>query len=183
MEQKGECQELTFRKLRADEMRVKLVDVDENGATVLLYTTADAVRAILNEELGPFGWTCEHYEVGKAVYCRLGLLSPDGEFVYKDAAGTAESGIETDKTADSDSFKRAARCWGVGEELLSFPKLRLGRDKIVLSSAQDARGRIYYTTGERFTVSEVAYDGAEIIALTLENQSGKKIVWQRKNGN
>lgn len=183
MTQKGDYREPEFRKLRADEMRVKLVDVDENGATVLLYTTADAVRSILNEALGLFGWTCEHYEVGKAVYCRLGLLSPDGEFVYKDAAGTAESGIETDKTADSDSFKRAARCWGVGEELLSFPKLRLGADKIVINTQQDARGRTYYTTGERFTVSEVAYDGAEIIALTLENQSGKKIVWQRKNGN
>lgn len=168
-----------FRTLRVNEIEVRLVDVTQEAATVLLYSKAEAVRAVLNETLGGvFGWHCRHFACGRGVYCAIGI-SNGKEIVWKDDVGTGNA-LEPVKGEASDSFKRAARMWGIGTELLTLPKLRLGADKIII--VPDDQRKNSWKVTDQLHVESIAYDDErQIVALTLQNQSGKRIIWQRSS--
>lgn len=177
-----------FRALRPDEIRVRLVDVTEGGAKVLLYPKADAVRAILTEAVGPWNWKCSHTCLGRDIYCSIGLRPNEtADFVYRDAAGNA-SYTEPGKGADADSFCKAALVWGVGAELLTLPKMMLGGDKLTITPAMspDNKRVMGYQVRDVLHVADISIadeDGGKVIvALALENQSGRKILWQRQPG-
>ena len=91
-----------FRKLKAEEIDIrvgKVINTDNfKGAILLLYKNARVDMAILDETFGVFGWKRSHEVINGNLYCTISIY-------------------DKEKGESSDSFKRAATCWGIGREL------------------------------------------------------------------
>lgn len=87
---------------------------------VLAYIDARDVMDRLDDVCGPAGWQNRYTHADKKTICEIGIITPDGEWVWK-ADGAGESDIEAEKGALSDSFKRAAVRWGIGRYLYHLP--------------------------------------------------------------
>jgi Rad52/22 family double-strand break repair protein len=100
------------------------------GGRELSYITARQAMNRLDSVLGPENWWDDYTVVGDVLYCRLSVRLPDGQVVTKLGAGGFKTMLEknrdgsqvideenTDKTGESDSFKRAAVKFGIGREL------------------------------------------------------------------
>lgn len=91
------------------------------------YITARVVMNVLDTVLGPECWHAEYeHWSDNAVFCRLTITLPDGTRVTKGDVGSDTSMGEKAKGVDpgedekggiSDSFKRAAVCFGIGRFL------------------------------------------------------------------
>lgn len=110
---------LTFRKLRADEIECRVGTISEKGLTLLLYKDARCDMNILDETVGALGWKREHTRDN--ANCVVSIYDKDkGEWVGKEDVGKA-SNTEADKGLASDSFKRSCVNWGIGRELYTAP--------------------------------------------------------------
>lgn len=110
-----------MRALRADEIEVRVGQIYEKGATMLLYKNARVDMAILDEEFGPENWQRDHKEIKGNLYCGIGVWNDKAKtWVWKWDCGT-ESYTEKEKGEASDSFKRAGFNWGIGRELYTAP--------------------------------------------------------------
>lgn len=114
-----------MRALRADEIEVRVGQVYEGSASMLLYKNARVDMAILDETYGEFGWQCDYKELKGVMYCGIAVLNTaSGEWVWKWDCGT-ESNTEREKGEASDAFKRAGFRWGIGRELYTTPRIYL----------------------------------------------------------
>lgn len=114
-----------MRPLRADEIEVRVGQVYEMKASMLLYKTARTDMAILDETYGEFGWQCDYKELKGNLYCGIGVQNDaSGEWIWKWDCGT-ESFTEKEKGEASDAMKRAGVKWGIGRELYTAPKIYL----------------------------------------------------------
>ena len=94
-----------FRKLRADEIDVRIQSCTQKGAILLLYKDARCDMNILDETVGPMNWQREHTRDNKN--CIVSIYNEKiGYWVSKEDTGT-ESNTEQEKGLASDSFKRA----------------------------------------------------------------------------
>lgn len=114
---------MEFRKLKSDEIEVRVGTVGANGVTLLLYKNARVDMAILDETVGAENWQRDHKEIKGNLYCGIGIKCGN-EWVWKWDCGT-ESNTEKEKGEASDSFKRAAVNWGIGRELYTGPQIRV----------------------------------------------------------
>lgn len=129
-----------MRALRADEIEVRVGQVYNGGAVMLLYKNARVDMAILDEMYGPMGWQRDHKEVKGNMYCGIGIYDDhSGHWVWKWDCGT-ESNTEKQKGEASDSFKRAGTNWGIGRELYTAPFIWLE----VATKSYDYNGKTYY---------------------------------------
>lgn len=100
------------------------------GGRELAYITARQAMNRLDKVLGPENWWDDYVEIGNVLYCRLSVRMPDGQIVTKMGAGGFKQMTEkardgsivideenTDKTGESDAFKRAAVKFGIAREL------------------------------------------------------------------
>lgn len=90
------------------------------GGRQLKYITARSAMNRLDEVLGPENWW-DSYEIHeRSVLCKLTIRLPDGMLLTKQdaggAAGMSDPG-DDEKSAFSDSFKRACVKFGVGRHL------------------------------------------------------------------
>lgn len=100
-----------FRRLRADEIELRVGSVMDGAATLLLYQNARAAMDILDETVGPLYWQRVHTRENQN--CKIGIYNQEiGEWVWKEDVGTP-SNTEQEKGLASDSFKRAAVNWGM----------------------------------------------------------------------
>lgn len=166
---------VTFRTLRADEIDVRVAQVSEKGAQLLLYKDARCDMAILDETVGPMGWQRIHNR-GNA-NCTVLLYDEDKkEWIGKEDTGT-ESNTEAAKGLASDSFKRACVNWGIGRELYTAPFIWIPADKLAITTGSNGKPRTY----DRFGVERIAYDDMRrICGLAIRNlTTGKRVfVWQ-----
>ena len=157
---------LTFRNLRADEIEVRPTDTKYKGkATLLLYKDARTDRRILDETVGPENWQCEFYEVNGATFCRVGILTDRGEWVWKSDCGS-ESNIEADKGLASDAFKRACFKWSIGAELYAIPRIKI-------KCPED-----YYINDRfcmSFRVSKFKAEGEQVLELEIVDRFGEVV--------
>lgn len=110
-----------MRKLRTDEIQVRVNQVTANGCTLLLYKDARVDRAILDEEFGAMSWQNDFKVIDGKMYGGIGIYSNDlSEWLWRWDCGT-ESNTEAEKGQASDCFKRAGFKWGIGIELYSAP--------------------------------------------------------------
>lgn len=178
--------EITFRKLRADEIQVRPTDTKTKGkALLLLYQDARCAMNILDESVGQYGWQKDFKEINGNIYCGIGILNqqqedfkPLGfspEWVWKWDAGafTANDEDMQSKADASDATKRAAVCWGIGRELYATPKIRINcpdsyyyNDKLTMT----------------FSVKSIEWDGDKLVDLIIIDRYGKE-VYNFKNGN
>lgn len=147
---------MEFRKLRADEIDVRIQSITKTGsALLLLYKDARCDQNILDETVGPMNWQRKHTRDN--ANCIVGIWDDaKGQWVEKEDTGT-ESNTEKEKGLASDSFKRACFNWGIGRELYTAPTMffpaELMNDKY-----------------DRFRVTEIEYEGNVIADITVLNE-------------
>lgn len=171
---------MEFRKLKPEEIDLRIGTVTSQGVSLLLYKNARVDMQILDETVGSMNWQREHYECKGNLFCKVGIFYKELDmWVWKADCGT-ESQTEKEKGESSDSFKRACVCWGIGRELYTSPFIWIpltkdffeeyqGRPRLSKKAQREING---------FYVSEIAYnDKGEINKLVIMDRQ-KNVVWR-----
>ena len=159
-----------FRLLNADEIEVRISQVNEKGVTLLLYKTARTDANLLDER--GFEWQNDFKIIDGVLYGGIALDRGEG-WVWRWDAGT-ESNTEAEKGRASDAFKRAGFKWGIGRELYTAPRIWIPADKCNIENR-----RCY----DVFEVALIGYtDKREINALTIANAKTHEIVFSWRLG-
>lgn len=95
--------------------RVQSFSKNKPVATVMAYIDARDAQEVLDTYC-TYGWHREHYVVDGKVYCKVGIVMPDGSIQWRSDCGT-ESNQDAEKGQSSDSFKRACVNFGIGRFL------------------------------------------------------------------
>ena len=166
-----------FRTLNADEIDVRVAQITEKGAQLLLYKDARADMNILDETVGAMNWQRSHTRDN--ANCVVLIYDEDKhEWVGKEDTGT-ESNTEAEKGLASDSFKRACVNWGIGRELYTAPFIWVKAEHMELKR-NDKTGK--YSTFNKFYVERIVYDERKnITGIAIRNASmnNKRVfVWQ-----
>lgn len=164
--------ELKFRKLEASEIDVRVAQISEKGASLLLYKDARCDMNILDETVGPMNWQRVHSR--ENANCTVLIWDDDKKmWIGKEDTGT-ESNTEAEKGLASDSFKRACFNWGIGRELYTAPFIWVPAEKMTI---MDRNGRKY--TNDRFEVEKISYAGNVISGVAIKNaKTGTRVfVW------
>lgn len=152
-----------FRPLKADEIDVRISQIDKNWCTLLLYKDARVDQNILDESVGQMNWQ-KHYSRENA-NCIVSIWDDEKkQWIEKEDTGT-ESFSEAEKGLASDSFKRACFNWGIGRELYTAPSIFIfPRQDIKYKNKGKEVDEFYeykegkYTTKTRFYVDYIDYD-------------------------
>lgn len=166
---------LKFRTLRADEIDVRVAQISEKGAQLLLYKDARCDMNILDETVGAYNWQRTHTRDN--ANCTVSIFDEKmGRWVSKEDTGT-ESNTEAQKGLASDSFKRACVNWGIGRELYTSPFIWIPAKKMNVEQSQ-FNGKTKYKTYDAFEVQKIAYDENRCISgLAIRNVKTKNLVF------
>lgn len=157
----------TIRKLKADEIEVKVKQVTEKGCLLLLYKTARTDRQILDEVFGAMNWTSDYKDIKGNLYCGIGCREDEEKpFVWKWDCGIEsredEEGNEK-KGEASDAFKRAGFQWGIGVELYTSPFIWAR----VPTKQEESR------SGKKIWVLENPYIRFSVAHIECDEETGK----------
>lgn len=166
-----------FKLLTPKEIECRISEIDKQGRylTLLLYKTARTDMAKLDERFGIGGWANDYKVVDDKLFCGIGFRSDNGEWIWKWNNGT-ESNQDAEKGHASDAFKRAGFMLGIGTELYSAPRIKVGNDRCTI---KEYNGK--YRCYDNFEVSNIAYDSDENIS-SLEITCNGKVCFTWKNG-
>lgn len=167
-----------MRPLMASEIDVRVGQVGDGYATLLLYKNARVDRAMLDEEFGAMNWQCRYSEHKGNLFCSIGVWDDRKEqWVWKEDCGT-ESNTEKEKGEASDAFKRAGFRWGVGIELYNSPRIYLnvatdsiGNFKFKLHNPKELNGMF---------VSHIKSVNGKVTELDIAQKVGynpAKVIW------
>lgn len=167
----------TMRTLKANEIEVRIGQINEKGATLLLYKDA-RVDMVLLDELGK-PWKREHQLIDGKLFCTVSVWNSEiNQWESRQDVGV-ESNTEKEKGQASDSFKRACVNWGIGRELYSAPFIWIpasSYDGFVRKI--DQNGKKIYATYDKFSVTKIAYDdNREITNLEIVNDKTGQVVF------
>lgn len=161
-----------FRKLKADEIEVRVQSVTPKGAILLLYKDARVDQDILDETVGSMNWQREHKRDN--ANCVVSIWDKEKSmWVSKEDTGT-ESYTEKEKGLASDSFKRACFNWGIGRELYTSPFIWVSAEKIEI---KENNGKL--STHDKFSVEKITYNGNKIDGISIVNQKGTRVFVQQ----
>lgn len=149
-----------FRLLKADEIDVRVAQIQSNWLTLLLYKDARVDMDILDETVGCMNWKREHLRDN--ANCIVSIYDEvKREWVSKEDTGT-ESFSEAEKGLASDSFKRACVNWGIGRELYTSPTIFIFPNKDMTPKGKDnefyLNDKGKYETKTKFYVDYINYD-------------------------
>lgn len=155
-----------MRKLTKDDIEVKVKQVTEKGAVLLLYKTARIDRAILDEEYGVMNWQSDYKVVNDNLYCGIGVYDETKkDWVWKWDCGieSRADGEGNEKKGEaSDAFKRAGFKWGIGVELYSAPFTFAKVETKELPKPKDRPNEkpkyVLANPFQKFFVDEISYD-------------------------
>jgi len=110
--------------------RIQSFDKYENKARCVAYFKKETAEDILNNNIGRGNWQRKHssfiYEKDKSIVsCSIGIKIK-GEWIWREDAGDSGQREELEeKSLMTNSFKRAASAWGIGDFLykLGFPTI------------------------------------------------------------
>ena len=164
-----------FPLLKPDQIEVKVKQVSEKGAVLLLYKTARTDRDILDEVVGVLNWMDDYKEIKGNLYCGIGIRDEGhNEWIWKWDCGI-ESRADDDgnekKGEASDAFKRAGFCWGIGRELYTSP-FTFAK----VETQKNDRGR-YELKDKfmRFKVAEIDYESRKVSRLVITDNHGNVV--------
>lgn len=144
---------ISFRKLKASEIEVRVSTVNESGCSLLLFKDARTDQNILDETVGCLNWQRSHQLIGDRLYCTVSIWDDEKkQWISKQDVGT-ESYTEKEKGQASDSFKRACFNLGIGRELYTAPFIWITSGKVTIT---EKNGKS--TTYDRFVVDDIGYD-------------------------
>lgn len=164
-----------MRKLKANEIDVKVKQVTSKGCLLLLYKTARVDMQMLDEEFGPENWACDYKDIRGALYCGIGVKSKEkNEWTWKWDCGIeskADDEGNEKKGEASDAFKRAGFKWGIGRELYSAPFIWAK-----VPTVQEGVKWVLANKYQKFYVREIGYnDEGEINKLVIVDDKDNKI--------
>ena len=169
---------MEFRKLRADEIEVRVGMVKQTGCSLLLYKDARCDMNILDETVGAENWTRSHELINGNLFCNVGIKVQKGvygrdfdEWVFKQDVGT-ESNTEKEKGQASDSFKRACFNWGIGRELYTSPFIWVNNQNCKIERYGNS-----YKIKDNFKVKSINYKDNKISELEIINEETHKVVY------
>lgn len=103
--------------------KIQTINQNTKKAQCVAYIDARDVMDLLDKVVGAKNWQDKYEIMGNQIMCGIGIRSgwitgdnTDTEWVWKWDTGVAGN-FETEKSAVSDAFKRAAVKWGVGRFL------------------------------------------------------------------
>lgn len=167
---------MKFRKLKAEEIEVRVGNVNKSGYSLLLYKDARVDMEILDETVGANNWQRKHYELKGNMFCSVGIFTKENQWVWKDDCGTAGD-YEKEKAEASDSFKRACVNWGIGRELYTAPK-------IFIFCETEADGKFWKLPKEELyrslQVVEIEYEGENIKNIVIGDRKTGEILYSNK---
>ena len=106
-----------IRSLKPNEIEVRVQQVTEKGAQLLLYKDSRCDKRILDETFGINGWKNSYQEILGNLFCTISIWDDaKSQWVDKTDCGV-ESFSEKEKGQASDAFKRAGFNVGIGREL------------------------------------------------------------------
>jgi len=167
--------EIKFRKLKEDEIDVRVAQINEKGASLLLYKDARVDQNILDETVGPLNWQRRHTRDN--ANCIVSIWDEEKkQWIEKEDTGT-ESNTEKEKGLASDSFKRACFNWGIGRELYTAPFIWVPAEKAGVERRSDGKYHTRYT----FYIEKIAYDDlGNISELLIKNQYDEPVfTWDK----
>lgn len=164
---------MKFRRLKAEEIDVRVASAKQNGVSLLLYKDARVDQNILDETVGPFNWQRDHKELKGVIYCGIGIRNQETqEWIWKWDAGS-ESFSDKEKGEASDSFKRAGFNWGIGRELYTSPFIWVNSENATITPKGNG-----FACYDNFKVKEIGYDeNGNINHLTITNSKTRKVVF------
>lgn len=96
--------------------KIQTVSKTKPKAQCVAYIDARDVMDLLDKAVGYENWKDEYLYVNNQWLCGLSIRTENGEWVTRWDTGTSGN-FEAEKSAISDSFKRAAVKWGIGRFL------------------------------------------------------------------
>lgn len=165
---------LNFPLLTADQIEVKVKQVTQKGAVLLLYKTARTDMELLDAVVGPMNWAVDYREIKGNLYCGIGITEDGERWVWKWDCGI-ESRADGDgnekKGEASDAFKRAGFKWGVGRELYTSP-FTFAK---VETEKNDRDQFVMKDKFARFKVADIAYEGRTVSRLVITDNHGQVV--------
>ena len=154
---------MQFRTLKANEIDVRVAQIDKNWCTLLLYKDARVDMNILDETVGSMNWQKKYLRDN--ANCIVSIWDDEKkQWIEKEDTGT-ESFTEAEKGLASDSFKRACFNWGIGRELYTAPTIFIFPRKDMAKQNEDEEPKEFfegkngkYQTKTRFYVDYIDYD-------------------------
>lgn len=139
-------------------------------ANLLLYQDARASMNVL-DSLYP-GWQRHHQNIGGLTFCTISVYDSEKQtWITREDVGTAGD-FEKEKSAVSDSFKRAATNFiPAFRALYNAPKINIVLNDNEVVEKNNGR----FTCYTKFIVSELAYDEAKqcFTALKIVDENGE----------
>ena len=170
-----------FRKLKPNEIELRIGTAKESGVSLLLYKDARCDMNILDETVGAENWQRHHSRDN--ANCIVSIYDEaKKQWVEKEDTGT-ESFTEKEKGLASDSFKRACFNWGIGRELYTSPFIWISKDKCTIydTGKKDKFNNPIYSCRDSFQVIEITYsEYGEIDKLVIGNQKTNETVFGSK---
>lgn len=165
-EKEESIMDLNFRTLKAEEIEVRVGQVNKGGVSLMLYKDARCDMNILDEKVGPTNWQRKHSR--ENANCTVEIYDPDKkEWIGKEDTGE-ESNVAAAKGLASDSFKRACFNWGIGRELYSASDLRLFYPSGNLKSYSYDETKRKGSCNDSFRVSDIKYADKVISEITID---------------
>lgn len=159
-----------MRKIKAEEIQVRVAQVSSKGCSLLLYKDARFDRAILDEEFGAMGWQNDFKVIDGKMYGGIGVWSNDlGEWIWKWDCGV-ESNTEQEKGQASDCFKRAGFKWGIGVELYTAPFIWVNTE-----TKQEGNRWKLANPFVKYSVKSIEYDNDTISNLEIVDDKGNTV--------
>lgn len=118
----------TPRKLKEEEIMVKVSNVTNSEVTLVLYTKPTIVTNIMDETFGPENWEVDHTVVAKgngqiAMICKVTVWDTDlNRKISRTDVGEPVGINGGDKSQATDALKRACALFGVAKELKTMPE-------------------------------------------------------------
>lgn len=155
---------MEFRLLKAEEIDVRVAQIEKTWCTLLLFKDARVDQNILDESVGQMNWQRHHSRDN--ANCIVSIWDEDKkQWVEKEDTGV-ESYTEKEKGLASDSFKRACFNWGIGRELYTAPSIFVlpRKDMGKIRKPDEEANEFFvgqngkYTTKTKFYVDYIDYD-------------------------
>jgi hypothetical protein len=165
-----------FPLLEAQEIEVRVGQINDKGATFLLYKDARCDQDRLDLMFGPANWQSLYLPspFANTITCRISIRI-NGEWISKENGGVA-SQTEPEKGAYSDAFKRAMVEWGSGRELYSAPVIWIPAEKLDIRANAKGKPTLY----DNLCVTKIDYnEKRDINRLVIAGKKGVVFDWTR----
>lgn len=163
---------MEFRDLRADEIDVRVSQINGYYVNLLLYKDARVDINVLNES--GVKWKRKHELIGDRLYCTVSIYDEDTQqWIDRQDVGT-ESYAEKEKGQASDSFKRACFNFGLGIELYTAPQIRVTTN---LTNAKKDEKTGKWSCYDKFKVDKIVIENHRIKEISIVDESNGSQVY------